>query len=185
MRVPRSTRLAFASLLVAAATLVTPAGGTAKNAQSGIAVSLDRAGVTTRLGKSFDFSSTITNSGGTRLDGLVAHLNVVSLTRDVYVDPEDWSDERTRFLAPLDPGRSAKTGWNVKAVNSGRFAVYVVVVPIRATEARPLAVSPALAAHVAERRTLNSDGVLPLALGVPALIGIAMLGVRRRRRVRS
>jgi hypothetical protein len=111
-----------------------------------------------------------------RVSTLIAHLDVVSRDPAVYVDPEDWSSERTRYLAPLAPGASLEIPWTVKAVNAGRFYVYVVV----QGDGRPLA-GPALDARVSERRTLDAGGVLPLAVGLPALLGVALLGVRARR----
>ena len=34
---------------------------------------------------------------------------------------------------------------------------------------------------IQDRKTLNSGGILPLALGVPAALGLLALGVRLRR----
>jgi hypothetical protein len=181
MRQVRTLREVLVCLLVTGA-ITAFAAPAASSRASAVELSLNRTEVSTRLGKSFGFDSTIRNNGRTPLSGLVAHLNIVALTKGVYVDPEDWSDQRTRYLARLDPGQAVKVGWKVKAVNSGSFAVYVALVPTPATAAPGLAVSPGLEVRVTERRTLNSDGVLPLALGVPALLGLATLGVRARRR---
>jgi hypothetical protein len=179
-------RVAFACLLVAGTTLTAPpvAAQASASRSAPVELSLDRARVSMRLGNSVTFSSTIVNSGRTRASGLVAHLNIVSLTRGVYVDPEDWSEQRTRYLPPLDAGGSATIRWKVKAVNRGRFAVYVVVFGDEGPRAAlgGGAVSPALDVRVAERRTLNSGGVVPLALGVPALVALLGLAVRLRRR---
>jgi hypothetical protein len=176
VRVVWHVRLAIAVLIAcgASAAPAAAAGGT-------LGISLDRSAASTQLGKSFGFSSSITNTGGRTLKDLVAHLDVVSLSSGVYVDPEDWSDQRTRYLPPLEPGGSTKVDWKVKAVNGGNLAVYVVVVPTPVTAPPGPTISTGLQAHITERRTLNSGGVLPLALGVPALIGLVTLGVRRRR----
>jgi thiamine pyrophosphate-dependent acetolactate synthase large subunit-like protein len=139
-------------------------------------LSMSRAVVSTRIGADFRFQTTIANPGPAPLEGLIAHLDVVSRDPSVYVDPEDWSSERTRYLARLEPGTSIEVPWTVKAVNAGRFSVYVVVLGA----GRPLA-GPALEARVSERRTIDAGGVLPLALGLPALLGAALLGVRARR----
>ena len=156
-----------------------PGGGRAP-----VGVSLDRANLSVPLGESFRLGSTISNAGRRPLRGLVAHLNVVSLTDGVYVDPEDWSPQRTRYLPTLRPGQSARVGWSVDAVSGGRFAVYVVVIPRGApkTASAGLAIGRPLTLRVAERRVFDSGGVLILTLGVPALIGLAMVGVRAVRR---
>jgi hypothetical protein len=158
-------------------------GGFIETPQLALTISLGRDQVSTRLGDSFSFSSTIRNPGRTTLSGLVAHLNVVGLSQGIYVDPEDWSEERTKDVPPLRPGESTDISWNVKAVTGGHAAIYVVALPgdDQATPAGP-AVSPAMDVRIAETKDLNSGGVLPLALGVPALLGLATLGVRRRRR---
>jgi hypothetical protein len=72
-------------------------------------------------------------------------------------------------------------------VSGGRFAVYVVAIPRRAPEtpAAGLAIGRPLTLRVAERRVLNSGGVLSLALGIPAFLGLATVGVRRRRTHRA
>jgi hypothetical protein len=180
----RALALVLAGLLAAVAaapavaTAVTPRGGS-----GAVRVTLDRARVATALGDGFDFSSKITNTSRKPLAGLVAHLNIASLRGGVYVDPEDWSPRRTQYLQPLAPGASIDLSWSVTAVNGGRLGVYVTVLPSRAphTEAAGLAVGAPIDLRVAERRTLNSGGVLFVALGVPGLLALAMAGVRARR----
>jgi hypothetical protein len=114
---------------------------------------------------------------------MVAHLNIVGLSSGIYVDPEDWSDQRTKRLPALAPGESREISWSVKAVTGGEAAIYVVVLPDKPAKSplEPVA-SGALDVRIAERRTLNSGGVLYVALGVPALLGLATLTVRRRHR---
>lgn len=152
-------------------------------ASSTVGISLSRTEVSTRLGESFSFDSEIRNTGNRPLSGLVAHLNVVGLDTDIYVDPEDWSEERTKNVASLGPGESTDVTWDVTAVTGGEAAIYVVVLPgdSPATAREGLAVSPAMDVRIAEAKNLNSGGVLPLALGVPALLAVAAIAVRRRR----
>jgi hypothetical protein len=145
-------------------------------------VSLSRDRVSTQLGDSFGFTSKVTNTGTKARSGLVAHLNVVGLSSGIYVDPEDWSEERTKTVPSLGQGESTDISWNVKAVTGGHAAIYVVVLPDDPASARePLVVSPALDVRIAETTDLNTDGVLPLTLAVPALIAAGTLLVRRRR----
>jgi hypothetical protein len=49
-------------------------------------------------------------------------------------------------------------------------------------EPRPPATGPTVHVSIARRKTLNSGGILPLALGVPALLAALALGLRLRRR---
>ena len=115
------------------------------------------------------------------MSGLVAHLNVVDLTGRTYVDPEDWSSHRTRYLAPIPAGGSVSLGWPMNAVNAGTIGLYVAVLPRTGPPMRPTT-SPTVRLRVLDRKTLNSGGILPLALGIPAALGLLTLGVQRSRR---
>ena len=170
MRMGRARALAACLLVAGAIAVPAPARAAAPE------VSMSRAHVATRIGEEFRFTARVLNPGSTPLSGLVAHLDIVSLDPGVYVDPEDWSSERTRYLRPLTAGGSIEVPWTVKAVNSGRLAAYVTVLGA----GRPV-ISPALDARVAAHTTIDAGGALPLALGVPALLGLAAIGVRRRR----
>ena len=178
----RGVRSVLLGLAVVAAVLALAAGAQAAADPLPLAVTVDRTGIATELGRTFTFRSTITNDGSTPAGGLIAHLTIVSLTGEVYVDPEDWSAHRTRYLGPLGPAGSTTITWRVKAVNSGRFGVSVVILR-PAGDARPPTSAPLVSVAVAGRKTLNAGGILAVALGVPAALGAltAALGLRRRR----
>jgi hypothetical protein len=173
----KGVRLIVAALLATGAVL---AGAGAASAAERITVTVDRAQVSTKLGKKIVFQSTITNHGSAAARGLIAHLNVLSLRDGTYVDPEDWSSHRTRYLQPIPAGGSITTTWRVEAVNHGSFGVYVAVLPETGAAQAP-AISPTVHLLVAQRKTLNSGGIVPLALGVPALLGLLALSLRLRR----
>ena len=146
-----------------------------------VSVAVDRTTITRAIGHTFSFRSTITNHGSAPAASLVAHLNVVSLHGGTYVDPEDWSSHRTRYLAPIPGGGSTTIEWRMQAVNSGDFGVYVAVLP-QSGAPQPPATSPTVRVEVAKRRTLDSGGILPLALGMPLALGLLKLGLRLSRR---
>jgi hypothetical protein len=147
------------------------------------AVTVDRTEISTGLGRSFGFRTTITNNAPSATPALVARLNILSLRGEVYVDPEDWSIQRTQFLGTIPAGGSRTLAWRLKAVNGGSLAAYVAVLP-QSNPSRSPATSPTVRITVAERKTLNSRGILPLALGIPAAIGLLAGGVRIARRRR-
>ena len=173
MRRPLGTAAALAALLLAGSSA-------AARPPSVLSVSVDRTRVATTLGYTSTVRSTITNHGAATADGLIAHLNVLSYDAGVYVDPEDWSSQRTRYLAPIPPGGSTTVTWRIDAVNAGRFAVYVAVLPRRPVSAPPKT-GPAIELAVAKRTTINSAWILPLALGIPALLAFLLAGLRLRR----
>jgi hypothetical protein len=169
----------FVALVVAAQVFASVA--CAADSGAAVSVTVDRTRISTELGRKLVFRSTITNRGSTAASGLIAHLNVLSLRDGVYVDPEDWSSERTRYLRPI-PGRgSTTTTWRIQAVNSGEFGVYVAVLREHG-RASPPSTGPAIRLVVAQRRTLNSGGIVPVALGVPAVLGVLSFALRLRRR---
>ena len=162
--------LAFALFVAGGATAAVPA----------VSVDVDPTLVKTELGRDFSLRSTITNGGSRPAVGLVAHLNILSLRPGLYVDPEDWSESRTRYLAPIPAGGSTTLTWTVTAVNSGTLGVYVAVFPSSGV-GRPVT-GPTLRADIAERKTIDASGIVPIALGVPALLGAVAVGIRLRRR---
>lgn len=176
----RCRAVCVACALVVAALLAVPAAAASSNPE-GVSVGNDRSRISTELGKKFTFRSTVTNSGSETARGLIAHLNVLSLRTGVYVDPEDWSSNRTRYLDAIPAGGSITTTWHLQAVNDGTFAVYVAVLPNTGVS-RPPITAPTVHLVVASRKTLNAGGMLPLALGLPACLGLLALGARIRRR---
>jgi uncharacterized membrane protein len=142
--------------------------------------------VSTVLGDHFEISTEIRNTGNKPTGEILAHLNVASIEGTVYVDPEDWSSERSQQLS-LKPGESRELSWEIQAVNSGRFAAYVAIVPFggAVNGNENLTISPLVKVDVAQRTTLTAGGALPVVLMVPLLTGVAAgaawFRIRRRR----
>jgi hypothetical protein len=151
------------------------------SAQAKLVVMNDRTAIEARLGHKFIFHSRIENRSATEASGLVAHLNVLDLTGHTYVDPEDWSSNRTRYLTPIPAGGSTTLTWRMNAVNAGTIGIYVAVLP-RSGAPVPPVTGATVRVHIKDRQTLNSGGILPLALGIPAALGLLVVTVRLRRR---
>jgi len=169
------------ALLAVALLLGSAVAARAADPTAALQLSVDRVRIETKLGDRFSFRSTIANRGSSPAIGLVAHLNVLSLRPGTYVDPEDWASSRTRYLPPIAAGASATIVWRGQAVNDGDFGLYVAVLSRRAAT-RPPRTARAVHLVVAKRDTLDSGGILPLAISIPALVGLTALAVRRRRR---
>ncbi|SDW35943.1 hypothetical protein SAMN05421504_101372 [Amycolatopsis xylanica] len=142
-------------------------------------VTFDRPNAAISVGERITLTSTVTNSGQEPTPLRLAHLNIVSLTPSVYVDPEDWSSDRTQEIEPLEPGESVKLTWPIQAVSAGTFDVYTVLLP---TSPGPLTVSPAVRVDVAGRRALDAGGALPVVLAVPLALGLGAGAFRYRLR---
>lgn len=148
-----------------------------------VSITTEPTRVATGLGERFSFRTTITNGGATTSPSLIAHLNILSLRDGTYVDPEDWSSDRTRYLGPLPAGGLRTITWNIHAVNTGRLAAYVTVLPSDNPDSPPTT-GTVVRFEVSERDTLNAGGILPLALAVPAALGLlaGATHLARRRR---
>jgi len=168
-------------IALAAAAIALAAASPAHAGSPAVTVTVDRTALSTRLGHTVVLHSTIANRGSTAATGLIAHLNVLSLRSGVYVDPEDWSSHRTRYLAPIPPHDSRTLSWPIKAVNAGSIGVYVAVLPADGAPVRPVT-GPAVRIEIADRRLLDTGGIAPLALGVPAALLALLLAVRLARR---
>jgi hypothetical protein len=147
--------------------------------------------LTTTLGDRFTLHTILPATAGS--GRRIAHLNVVSLDPDVYVDPEDWSPQRSRYLGTpaAGPAQPARTlDWQVQAVSVGRFDVYVVVLPDGpanrtgpvTSDQEGLIVSGPTRMTVTSRITINPGNSLTVAIAVPLLIGIVTAAARHRRR---
>jgi hypothetical protein len=174
----------FALVVAVVAALTFSPGAFAAEGASEISVKVDRTKIAVGLGQKFAFRATVSNRGSSTAQGLIAHLNVLDLTGNTYVDPEDWSTTRTRYLEPIPAGGSTTIAFNGQAVNHGSLGLYVAVLDRKGTP-RPPAIAPAIRMDVAARRTLNADGVAALAVGVPGLLALLTLGVSLSRRFRK
>jgi hypothetical protein len=164
-----------------------PAADMQSAARQPVEVTMDRSSLSSVLGERVTVRWTVVNTGTGSTGPLIAHLDVVSLHNDVYVDPEDWSADRSVDVEPLAPGGRTTLEWTVRNVNAGEFDVYVVVLPTSRSSAPPpgggaLTVSPAVRLVVASRQTLDAGGSLGVVVAVPLLVGVLALGTRLRRR---
>jgi hypothetical protein len=178
-----SARRTLAVLAAGAAAALALATGGGAATTDDVSITVSRSHVATELGNKFSFQTEITNETGVETTSLIAHLNVLSLEKGVYVDPEDWSADRTRYIGTLASNESETINWNIHAVNDGRFAAYITVLPQTVTDEVPTT-GPVVEFDVKKKTTLNAGGILPLALGVPAALGLLALGIRVTRRRR-
>lgn len=149
-------------------------------AASAITVELNRDAANAGPGEIVRFESTVRNAGDQAFSGLVAHLSILTSDPDVYVDPEDWSSRRTQFIDDLAAGEETQLRWEVRAVTAGPLLLYVGVSQPATDE---VAASGLLRMTVGGQREVNAANVLPLVLGMPAvvLVLLGLVGIRRRR----
>ncbi len=100
----------------------------------------------------------------------------------MYVDPEDWSAQRTQYLDELAPGDTARQRWTVqavKAVTSGPLVLYVAVSDL---ERGSVTSSGPMRLTVGGQRLVESAGVLPLVVWIPAGV-LTLLNAALRQRL--
>lgn len=183
--------LALVALLVLAGVLlvtpVAPAEAVPPSATSAadgrdpdVTVVLDRTRDRVAAGGDLRVHTVVRNRGSATLAHPVAFLNITSTDPDVYVDPEDWSPERTQYLRPLAAGESQTLAWHVRAVGAGRILLFVSLADQGSTG--PVAGSPALRLTVTQETALSGRSALPVGLAVPAGVLAVWAGVGARRR---
>ena len=134
------------------------------------------------LGEHLDLAVQVTNNGSEPTPPLVIHLDITDPDNAGSVDPEDWTSTLTKPLGVLEAGQSRTVDWRIQPISGGSFATYAVALAPGVAE---LAGSNVVTVEVADRRSLNPDGILPVAIAVPALIGallLAQTSLGRRRR---
>lgn len=133
-----------------------------------------------QMGDRLSFHTVIRNDGGGPVDGLIAWISLVQLDRgkEQPVDLEDWSAHKAVTAAALAPGQAIETDWPMRLIQAGTYRVVVSAV---SRGSAGLAVSPFADFTVRQKPVVESQRILPVALGLPLLIAAAMLWRRRRR----
>ena len=161
-----------------------------QNSQSSVQISVDIQSKAMKTGEKLDFNTTVTNSDTSDSVPLIVAMNIINLDANGdVVDPEDWSPQRTQYMRPLEPGKSANQAWTLNPILGGNYMVYMVVIPSPDgfdSTSQPVA-SSGIHVIVEAVTRLNPGGVLPLAIGIPILLilGLVLLLWFRRRGIDS
>ncbi len=133
------------------------------------------------MGDHLRFWSTITNTGSSTIDGLVAWISLVEIDpgNEQPVDLEDWSAQKAVTGARLRPGAHLMTAWPMRLIKGGD---YRVVVSVTDRGGRQVYTSPTIQFHVRQKPVLQVGRVLPVAAGIPVFFIGMMVFTRRRRR---
>ena len=132
-----------------------------------------------RMGDRLHFHSVIRNQGQQPLEGLIAWLSLVQIDKgkEQPMDLEDWSAHKAVTAASLAPDASVEADWPMRLIQAGHYRVVISVV---SRSAQHLTASPFVDFQVRPKPVVESRRVLPVALGIPALIVAVMLWRRRR-----
>lgn len=132
-----------------------------------------------QMGDRLSFHSVIRNTGSTPITGLVGWLSVIQTDagNEQPIDLEDWSAHRAVTAASLAPGQTVESDWPLRLIEAGTYCVFVSVM---ARDGTGLVAGPVAQFIVREKPVLKPGRVLPVAFGLPALLGLALLWRWRR-----
>jgi uncharacterized membrane protein len=148
-----------------------------------VILEIDPATSSVTLGENLDLQVRVFNEGVEPTAPLVIHLDITDPSRTRSVDPEDWTSTLSQPVGVVAPGESRTIDWNMQPISAGSFAVYTVALSPGVDN---IASSNVMQVTVIDQRSLNPGGILPVALGVPAVIGaLLLLQMRLARRGRS
>jgi len=130
------------------------------------------------MGDKMRFHSTITNTGTAPIKGLVGWISLVEVDpgHEQPMDLEDWSAHKAITGTRLEPGAELKTVWPMRLIQHGD---YRVVISATDRNQRRVYTSSTLQFHVTRKPVVKSSRILPVALGIPFLIG-GLIGLRIR-----
>jgi hypothetical protein len=133
-----------------------------------VVVALDPTSHSVVLGEAFTVQVTVTNEGDQATLPLVLHVDITDPEKSTSVDPEDWTSTLSKAIGIVDSGSSLTVDWELQPISGGDFAVYAVVL---SGGAETLSASNVLTVAVQDQRSLNPGGILPVAIGAPAVVG--------------
>ncbi len=133
-----------------------------------------------QMGDHLSFDTTIRNDGPTPVDGVIAWISLVQIDKghEQPVDLEDWSAHKAVTLDTLPVGGFVHTDWPMRLIQAG---TYRLVVSAASRDGANLSVSPFADFSVRQKPVVESDRILPVALGLPMFLGFLMLSRWRRR----
>jgi hypothetical protein len=126
-----------------------------------------------RMGDWLHYHTVIRNEGATPVEGLTAWISLIQVDKgkEQPVDLEDWSAHKAVTAASLAPGSTLQTEWPMRLIQSGH---YRVVVSAASRDGAGLTASPFADFAVRSKPVVESQRVLPVALGLPLIIAGAI-----------
>ena len=127
-----------------------------------------------QMGDTLAFHSVIHNAGNAPIEGLIAWLSLVQVDKgkEQPVDLEDWSAHKAVTASSIAPGGRLESTWPMRLIQAGKYRVVVSAV---SRDGTGLVASPFADFTVRQKPVVESRRVLPVAFGVPLLLGAVML----------
>lgn len=135
--------------------------------------------VSPQMGDHLSFHSVIRNDGTAPIEGLIAWISLVQIDkgREQPVDLEDWSAHKAVTAHTLEPGKALETDWPMRLIQAGTYRVVVSAVSRNGAD---LTASPFADFKVRQKPVVESRRVLPIAIGIPLLVGGTIVWRRKK-----
>lgn len=136
--------------------------------------------VSPQMGDNLSFHSVIRNDGTTPIDSVIAWISLVQVDKgkEQPLDLEDWSAHKAVTIPTLAPNQSVQTDWPMRLIQSGHYRVVISAVT---RDGANLTASPFADFQVRVKPVVESSRVLPVAFGLPMLLGLFLFWRWRRR----
>jgi hypothetical protein len=167
------------TLQIAAATVLMISTSTANASNLAVDLAPDPGNPpSAQMGDNLSFHSVIRNTSTATVKGIIAWLSLVQIDpgSEQPVDLEDWSAHKAATTTALAQGETLEVEWPLRLIQAGNYRIVVSVV---SRESGSLAVSPFADFTVREKPVVESERVLPVAIGLPLLIVAALLWRRK------
>jgi hypothetical protein len=134
-----------------------------------------------QMGDHLTFHSIIRATGKVPVEGLVAWISLIRVDsgHEQPVDLEDWSALKALTRASVAPGDRILADWPMRLIQAGDYRVVVSAVSRGADH---VVTSSFADFHVRRKPVVESRRILPVALGMPFLMGglVFIRWVRKR-----
>lgn len=179
----RTMSTAVTVVAMLALTVLNPSAAGAQEMTESVSISVQPASSSVILGDNLDLQVTVANISAEQTLPLVVHLDITDPGRSTSVDPEDWTPTLSKPIGTLAAGETVVVDWNIQPISPGTFATYAVAL---SPDADSVSSSNVLRVTVADQRSLNPGGILPVAIGAPAVIGgLLLIQILLARRTRT
>ena len=166
-------------LILTLAFISLPTAASATEIAETVTVTINPPMKTIVLGENLDLVISITNEGADTTPPLIAHIDITNPDETTSVDPEDWTPTLSKAVDPIAPGETIVVDWNLQPISAGDYVTYAIVL---SPGVDSISASNVLEIGVIDERGLNPGGILPVALLMPALIGVLLIAQMRHAR---
>lgn len=127
-----------------------------------------------QMGDRLIFHSVIHATGDVPAKGLVAWISLVRVDtgHEQPVDLEDWSALKALTRAVVAPGERIEAEWPMRLIQAGDYRMFISAVSRGADQ---VVTSPFANFHVRRKPVVESRRILPIAFGMPSLMGCIVL----------